>query len=176
MGSRRFASSLKPRSHVFRLNGAMLPGFALASPTGQDVWAMAPPAKRLPVRRRVDAPVHPTGSTTPLSKSWRPRPSLPTKTSGTLTLPCTFDVIICVSVSPTAAADGTTTDRRRGCSSSLQLLERRSTDAARGFCASRGWAWRVGVTKYACGYAAHAANVRTRSMPRAVTRALPYAA
>ena len=83
-------------------------GFAPASPTGNSVDASKVPVNLLPVLRLVEAPVQPTGMTTPLSYNCRELPSLPTNTSGKDTLPSRLNAVTArTSVSRVDAALGT---------------------------------------------------------------------
>ena len=83
-------------------------GFAPASPTGNSVDASKVPVNFEPVRRLVDAPVQPTGITTPLSYNCRDEPSFPTNTSGKDTLPSLESAVTArTSVSLVDAALGT---------------------------------------------------------------------
>jgi hypothetical protein len=107
-GDRFRMSSRTPCSHVLREKGAIRCGFAPASPTGNSVDASKVPVNLLPVLRRVDAPVQPTGMTTPLSYNCREDPSLPTNTSGNDTLPSRLKAVTArTSVSRVDAALGT---------------------------------------------------------------------
>mmetsp|Transcript_9665 Transcript_9665/g.30076 ORF Transcript_9665/g.30076 Transcript_9665/m.30076 type:complete len:412 (-) Transcript_9665:61-1296(-) len=107
-GDRFLISSRTPWSHVFRENGAILWGLAPASPTGNSVDASKVPVNLLPVRLLVDAPVQPTGMTTPLSYNCREEPSFPTNTSGKDTLPSRLNAVTArTSVSRVDAALGT---------------------------------------------------------------------
>ena len=101
-------SSRTPCSHVFRLKGFIRCGLAPASPTGNSVEASNVPVNFEPVRLLVDAPVQPTGITTPLSYNCRDEPSFPTNTSGKDTLPSLDKAVTArTSVSLVDAALGT---------------------------------------------------------------------
>ena len=101
-------------------------GFAPASPTGNSVDASKVPVNLLPVLRLVDAPVHPTGMTTPLSYNCREEPSFPTKTSGNDTLPSRLNAVTArTSVSRVDAALGTVNSLRVCWGSSWTVARRR---------------------------------------------------
>ena len=125
-GDRFRISSLTPWSHVFRLKGFIRCGLAPASPTGNSVDASKVPVNLEPVLRRVDAPVQPTGITTPLSYNCRDEPSFPTNTSGNDTLPSLDKAVTArTSVSLVDAALGTVNSFRVCWGSSWMVARRR---------------------------------------------------